>query len=87
MLPHIVYPPLAVTIFQPENILLESEDEHTKVKLTDFGLSKLTHDATLMKTLCGTPNYIAPELLEPAEGRCYDNKVDIWSLGVVLFVR
>lgn len=69
---------------QPENILLATVDELTTVKLTDFGLSKLAADASQMTTFCGTFIYIAPELLEPAT---YTSQVDLWSLGVVLYVR
>ena len=69
---------------QPENILLASEDEKTCIKLTDFGLSKIAVDSSQMMTFCGTLTYIPPELLT---GEAYTNKVDMWSLGVVLFVR
>ncbi|KAG7165109.1 serine/threonine-protein kinase Chk2-like isoform X2 [Homarus americanus] len=70
---------------KPENILLATDEEYTRVKLTDFGLSKLAVDASQMTTFCGTPTYIAPELLQ-FEGLSYNKKVDLWSLGVVLFV-
>ncbi|MCL4130327.1 UNVERIFIED_CONTAM: hypothetical protein GTU68_023588, partial [Idotea baltica] len=71
---------------QPENILLDCDDEYARIKLTDFGLSKLTNDASKMTSLVGTPTYIAPEFLMDEEGRFYNSKVDMWSLGVVLFV-
>nr|XP_045600913.1 serine/threonine-protein kinase Chk2-like isoform X2 [Procambarus clarkii] len=70
---------------KPENILLATDEENTRIKLTDFGLSKLAADASQMTTFCGTPTYIAPELLQFG-GLSYNNKVDLWSLGVVLFV-
>lgn len=73
------------TFLQPENILLANEDIRCCVKLTDFGLSKLTVDASQMSTFCGTTMYIAPELLE-LTGRAYTKKVDLWSFGVVIFV-
>lgn len=71
---------------QPENILLATPDEFTTIKLTDFGLSKLTADASQMTTFCGTLIYIAPELLD-TNTATYTSQVDLWSLGVVLFVR
>ncbi|XP_069940898.1 myosin light chain kinase A isoform X3 [Cherax quadricarinatus] len=70
---------------KPENILLATDEAYTRIKLTDFGLSKLAADASQMTTFCGTPTYIAPELLQFG-GLSYNNKVDLWSLGVVLFV-
>ncbi|KAL5281534.1 CHEK2 family protein [Megaselia abdita] len=70
---------------KPDNILLNSSDEETLVKVSDFGLSKLVEKDTIMKTLCGTPLYVAPEILETKGHGAYSKKVDVWSLGVVLF--
>ncbi|KAK7247174.1 hypothetical protein RIF29_42051 [Crotalaria pallida] len=69
---------------KPENLLL---DENGNLKVSDFGLSAVSDQIRqdgLFHTFCGTPAYVAPELL----GRKgYDGaKVDIWSCGVVLFV-
>ncbi|CAG8569050.1 7364_t:CDS:2, partial [Cetraspora pellucida] len=69
---------------KPENILM-SNKEKLEVKITDFGLSKLLGpEYSLMKTMCGTPLYIAPEVLSPR--RSYGKAVDMWSLGVILYV-
>lgn len=62
-----------------ENILLHS-DGH--ICLTDFGLSKPLGDAERTETMCGTPGYLAPEILS---GRPYTVAVDYWSLGVLMF--
>ncbi|XP_057512370.1 CBL-interacting serine/threonine-protein kinase 11-like [Actinidia eriantha] len=69
---------------KPENLLL---DENGDLKVSDFGLSAVTdqirHDG-LLHTLCGTPAYVAPEILAK---KGYDGaKADVWSSGVVLFV-
>ncbi|PON87298.1 Calcium/calmodulin-dependent/calcium-dependent protein kinase [Trema orientale] len=69
---------------KPENLLL---DENGSLKVSDFGLSALwdskRHDG-LLHTTCGTPAYVAPEVINK---RGYDGaKADIWSCGVVLFV-
>lgn len=70
---------------KPENILLATTAELTTIKLTDFGLSKLAADASQMTTFCGTVIYIAPELLDVTIAT-YTSQVDLWSLGVVLYV-
>lgn len=52
---------------KPENILIEKDpqsDEVTKVKITDFGLSKIIVPNEVMMDSCGTPAYVAPEVLE-----------------------
>lgn len=71
---------------KPENILLVGSEEDTIVKITDFGLSKVVGEGSLMKTLCGTPSYLAPEVILSAEVSGYTPKCDCWSLGVILFI-
>ncbi|XP_066535640.1 serine/threonine-protein kinase SIK3 homolog isoform X2 [Hoplias malabaricus] len=64
-----------------ENLLL---DHNLNIKIADFGFSNMFSRGQLLKTWCGSPPYAAPELFE---GKEYDGpKVDIWSLGVVLYV-
>jgi polo-like kinase 1 len=56
-----------------------------EIKLGDFGLAtRLEYEGEKKKTICGTPNYIAPEILEN-KGHSYE--VDIWSLGVILYTQ
>ena len=72
---------------KPENILLKStEANETLIKVTDFGLSKFFDSASVMKTFCGTPNYLAPEVLISKGESYYTNKIDNWSLGVILYI-
>ena len=58
-------------------------NDKLEIKLGDFGLAtKLEFDGEKKKTICGTPNYIAPEILDGATGHSFE--VDIWSLGVIM---
>ena len=69
---------------KPENLLV---DEHGNLKVSDFGLSAVAEQFRpdgLLHTFCGTPAYVAPEVLGR---RGYDGaKADVWSCGVILFV-
>lgn len=66
-------------------MLCSSELNETLIKITDFGLSKF-FEASTMKTFCGTPNYLAPEVLLNKGVSAYTNKIDNWGLGVILFI-
>jgi len=68
---------------KPENLLLTSTEDDADVKIADFGLAKLLNADTLMQTACGTPGYVAPEILNVQP---YDEKVDSWSLGVIAYI-
>ncbi|EXB42361.1 CBL-interacting serine/threonine-protein kinase 14 [Morus notabilis] len=69
---------------KPENLLL---DENWDLKVSDFGLSAVSDQIQpdgLLHTLCGTPAYVAPEILAK---KGYDGaKVDVWTCGIILFV-
>ena len=76
---------------KPENILLCSQDdENPVIKITDMGLSKLVDLGTVLKTFCGTPQYIAPEVIKGSGvfggPKPYSLKVDCWGLGVILYI-
>ncbi|XP_010602010.1 serine/threonine-protein kinase Chk2 isoform X1 [Fukomys damarensis] len=71
---------------KPENVLLSSQEEDCLIKITDFGQSKILGETSLMRTLCGTPTYLAPEVLLSIGTTGYNRAVDCWSLGVILFI-
>ncbi|GBG27413.1 Protein kinase, putative [Hondaea fermentalgiana] len=68
---------------KPENLLYSDETNDAVVKLADFGLAKVCKEEPFMKTACGTPGYVAPEILQ---GDKYDFKVDVWSFGVIAYI-
>eukprot|EP00931_Biecheleriopsis_adriatica_P116402 TRINITY_DN92042_c0_g1_i1.p1 TRINITY_DN92042_c0_g1~~TRINITY_DN92042_c0_g1_i1.p1 ORF type:complete len:527 (+),score=107.04 TRINITY_DN92042_c0_g1_i1:60-1583(+) len=68
---------------KPENFLMQDKSPTADIKVIDFGLAKrYKHGDPPMKTRAGTPYYVAPEVLAGA----YDEKVDIWSCGVICFI-
>jgi len=67
---------------KPENLLSVGTGDHEIIKVADFGLSKNFGDEKMM-TSCGSPGYVAPEVLEC---ETYDKAVDMWSIGVILYI-
>jgi len=68
---------------KPENLLLKRADDDLEVAIADFGLSKIIGQQVMMQTACGTPSYVAPEVLN-ASG--YGMEVDMWSIGVITYI-
>lgn len=64
---------------KPQNILI---DKNYNIKLSDFGFARYYEEDTLLKTLCGTPLYMAPEIMNYKD---YDDKADLWSVGIILY--
>ena len=72
---------------KPENILLADKNDNTTIKLADFGCARYMdneYEECKLTTLCGSPQYVAPELYTHENG--YDERCDLWSAGVVIFV-
>ncbi|KAK7333888.1 hypothetical protein VNO80_30669 [Phaseolus coccineus] len=67
---------------KPENFLLLNKDENAPLKATDFGLSVFFKEGETFKDIVGSAYYIAPEVLK----RKYGPEVDIWSVGVMLYI-
>lgn len=64
---------------KPENLLLDPEGH---IRITDFGLSKEDVEGDTVRSLCGTPEYLAPEILKKQP---YGKSVDWWSLGTLIY--
>uniref|UniRef100_A0A2R9CEE6 Calcium/calmodulin dependent protein kinase ID n=1 Tax=Pan paniscus TaxID=9597 RepID=A0A2R9CEE6_PANPA len=69
---------------KPENLLYYSQDEESKIMISDFGLSKMEGKGDVMSTACGTPGYVAPEVLAQ---KPYSKAVDCWSIGVIAYIK
>jgi serine/threonine-protein kinase ULK/ATG1 len=74
---------------KPQNILLSFRStsstqsfKDATIKLADFGFARYLSSSDMAATLCGSPLYMAPEILL---GRRYDSKVDLWSTGTILY--
>ncbi|XP_053423048.1 calcium/calmodulin-dependent protein kinase type IV isoform X1 [Nycticebus coucang] len=68
---------------KPENLLYATPAPDAALKIADFGLSKIVEHQVLMKTVCGTPGYCAPEILR---GCAYGPEVDMWSVGIITYI-
>jgi len=66
---------------KPQNFLFESATPDAMLKLTDFGCSCYMEDGMPLSKICGTPMYMAPEVLR----RSYDERVDVWSMGAITY--
>ena len=76
---HNMHPPIIHRDIKPENVLLA---EGMVAKLTDFGWSNYMQEDEQRKTVCGTPIYLAPEIIKE---QAHDEHVDVWCIGVLLF--
>ena len=76
---HSLEPPIIHRDIKPENILLDSNNS---VKLADFGWSNFFNEDRRRLTYCGTPEYLAPEMIKQVG---HDKSLDIWNIGVLMF--
>ena len=67
---------------KPENLILKAQNS-TDVVLADFGLADSLNQQSCAFRRCGTPGYVAPEILFD---RPYDTKVDVFSAGIILYI-
>ena len=65
-------------------MLYETQDEKSIIKISDFGLARFVqNEVELAHTACGTPGYVAPEIVR---GDGYGKEVDYWSIGIILYI-
>jgi len=64
---------------KPQNIMVTKDDT---LKISDFGFARHFDSNMMLKTLCGTPLYMAPEIMNYSK---YTNKADLWSIGIILY--
>jgi calcium/calmodulin-dependent protein kinase I len=69
---------------KPENLLYQHGGDDSPLKLADFGLARMVSEDEMLHNVCGTPGYVAPEVLEASPS--YGVAVDMWSAGIVLYI-
>lgn len=67
---------------KPENLLYGTTEPSSIIKITDFGMARFLEN-DLATTACGTPSYVAPEIIA---GTGYSHEVDLWSIGVMIYI-
>ncbi|CAD5320686.1 unnamed protein product [Arabidopsis thaliana] len=67
---------------KPQNLLLSTNENDADLKIADFGFARSLQPRGLAETLCGSPLYMAPEIMQLQK---YDAKADLWSVGAILF--
>jgi serine/threonine protein kinase len=68
---------------KPQNLLLECGQDDARIKIADFGFARRVHTPESLTSRVGTPTFVAPEILKNVP---HDERVDLWSIGVVIFV-
>ncbi|KAJ8658355.1 hypothetical protein O0I10_006040 [Lichtheimia ornata] len=68
---------------KPENLLFKTPDEDAELVICDFGIAKQSDDTSMLHTVCGSPLYVAPEVLKREN---YGAPVDLWAVGVITYM-
>jgi calcium/calmodulin-dependent protein kinase I len=73
---------------KPENVLLSDPSPNAEIKIVDLGLSRFFEERKLMRTICGTHKYLAPEIVRCDRGQQpgYDKAIDMWGVGLLTFI-
>ncbi|BBN04482.1 serine/threonine-protein kinase ULK2 [Marchantia polymorpha subsp. ruderalis] len=67
---------------KPQNLLLSTDDQNAVLKIADFGFARSLQPQGMAETICGSPLYMAPEILQRQK---YNAKADLWSVGAILY--
>ncbi|KAJ3145891.1 hypothetical protein HDU89_006777 [Geranomyces variabilis] len=68
---------------KPENLLFKGPQDDANLMIADFGLAKIIDEGAFLQTACGTPHYVAPEILRQSG---HGKGVDMWAIGVITYV-
>jgi len=71
---------------KPENLMLVNKRKIYKIKIIDFGLGTIIDDKPYVYKRCGTPGFVAPEIITHGNEMKYDEKCDIFSAGVIFYI-
>ena len=71
---------------KPENLILKTKKNKQDVKLIDFGLADYINNKEQLFRRCGTPGFVAPEIISLKQGETYNEKCDIFSSGVIFHI-
>lgn len=72
---------------KPENLLLKNKDNDTEIVIADFGLATILNSHNILFKRCGTPGFVAPEILNYRDGdSIFDPKCDIFSAGIIFYM-
>lgn len=68
---------------KPQNFLLRPEDRDSQIKITGFGFARRVHTKNSLTSRCGSPTFVAPEILKNIP---HDERCDLWSIGVIIYL-
>ena len=71
---------------KPENLMMVNRITDINMKIVDFGLSSFINIDEYLYSRCGTPGYVAPEVIDYVEGDKFDDRVDVFSAGVMFYI-
>jgi len=71
---------------KPENIVFTNNNSSYDIKIIDFGLASLINEEKYLYQRCGTPGFVAPEIIKLKDGKRYNEKCDIFSVGVIFYI-
>ena len=71
---------------KPENLMLSNKKKYHSIKIIDFGLACEVDSDNFLYKRCGTPGFVAPEIIIHGKDMNYDQKVDVFSAGIIFYI-